>query len=280
VARRLEAAALEQGGGACWPHGAFDRPIGGFSHGASGIAWSLARLGTSESGSEPERQRWRSLARRAFEFEHGLYDAGLGGWRDLRVVDRPASSDAWCHGSVGIGLAAADIYARTGDPFYRDLLQLASRSAYARGWRSSPTLCHGNMGMCELLRRQRRLDGSADGFLSASDEAFILATVEETLGRPFGTHPDSVMPSLMVGMAGTLHGLNRMHSRCELPSPLLMEYSDSRDSAVRGNRRSLPTAEPDPLLRRHDHGGLAWRCLAPDLEVAPCNCSSHASSST
>lgn len=224
VGKRLEAAAIKQEQGVCWPGSVFDRPIGGFSHGASGIGWSLGRLGSSEAGSEGDRLRWSALAKQAFVFEQTLYDASIGGWRDLRVDDALASSDAWCHGSVGIGLAAADLYARTGDAFYRDLLRLASTSAYSRGWRRSPTLCHGNLGMWELLRRQQELDPSADVFLSASDQALILAAIAENLDAPDGAHPETFMPGLMVGIAGTLHGLNRMHPQCDLPSPLLMEY--------------------------------------------------------
>jgi lantibiotic modifying enzyme len=224
VGKRLEAAAVEQEQGVCWPNTVFDRPIGGFSHGASGIGWSLARLGASENGSATDRQRWSSLARRAFTFEQTLYDAGIGGWRDLRVDDASASSDAWCHGSVGIGLAAADIHARTNDPFYSSLLRLACTSAYSRGWRHSPTLCHGSLGMWELLRRQQCLDRPADASSPVSDQTLVLSIIERGLEKPDSAHPEAFMPSLMVGMAGTMHGLNRMHPECDLPSPLLMEY--------------------------------------------------------
>lgn len=224
LATRLESAAIIDKRGACWPGHTFDRPIGGFSHGATGIGWSLARLGLSPIGTEDQRRRWNTLAKQAFSFEHSLYDAAYGGWRDLRIDHQASSADAWCHGSVGIGLAAADLYARTGEMLYRDQLRLASASAHARGWRYGHSLCHGNLGKWELLQRLNRLDPDAAVPLLPSDQESVLAAIEQSMDTKSSSIPEAFMPGLMSGIAGTVHGLNRMHPQCQLASPLLMEY--------------------------------------------------------
>lgn len=224
VAARLESAAIIDELGARWLNHTFDRPIGGFSHGATGIGWSLARLSLCRTSTELQREKWQALAKQAFAFENSLYEASYGGWRDLRIDHESFSADAWCHGSVGIGLAAADLYARTGDAFYRDLLRLASTSAYSRGWRNGHTLCHGNLGMWELLQRLNRLDPDAAIPLRPSDQMQVLAAIEESMDIKGSVIPETFMPGLMVGIAGTVHGLNKMHPQCPLASPLLMEY--------------------------------------------------------
>lgn len=224
VAVGLESAAAVDEEGARWVNHTFGRPVGGFSHGVTGIGWSLARLALSPAIVEAQRRRWATLAGRAFSFENTLYDERCGGWRDLRVDHATFSADAWCHGSVGIGLAAADLYARTGDLFHRDLLRRASASAYARGWRHGHTLCHGNLGMLELLRRQDRLDPGMAPSSLRSDQERVLAAIEESMDEKNSTMPETFLPGLMMGIAGTVHGLNTMHPRCPLASPLLMEW--------------------------------------------------------
>ncbi|MEQ4574007.1 MAG: type 2 lanthipeptide synthetase LanM family protein, partial [Gammaproteobacteria bacterium] len=122
AARRLEAAAIVDEKGARWPTPQFDEPIGGFAHGAMGIAWSLARLSLTEAGTEEERRSWSRLAYAAFDFQDALYEEATGRWRDIHLKDGQKNFPTWCHGSVGIGLASADLYARTRKPQHlRDL---------------------------------------------------------------------------------------------------------------------------------------------------------------
>ncbi|KAG0952258.1 hypothetical protein G6F31_013573 [Rhizopus arrhizus] len=148
--RRMQDAAIVDADGARWPTPQFREPIGGFGHGAMGMGWALARLARSQAGSAAERAAWRQLAEEAFAFQAALFEPHTGHWRDIHLQDGQKNFPTWCHGSVGIGLAAADLYARTGDP--AQLRDMRRAVADARGkWGCSHTLCHGDVSTRELL---------------------------------------------------------------------------------------------------------------------------------
>ena len=161
--RRLEDTARSVAGDARWATSLFPEAIGGFAHGTVGIGWALARLGLSAAGSPADRRRWRSLAERAFDFVEGLYRPESGHWLDGRRPDATDQLTTWCHGSTGIGLAAADLSARTGDSRYLDLFQRARTAGVREGFGWTHTLCHGDLGLWELLEAGRRLAPDPQG---------------------------------------------------------------------------------------------------------------------
>ena len=221
--RHLEDTAIVDAQGARWPSAIFHQPLGGFAHGATGSGWALARLALSRAGTQQERDRWAALAEQAFVFEDGLYDHAAGDWIDVRKPESKDFPDTWCHGSVGIGLAACDLYARTGGVRYLDTLRRAVRAAERRGWGISHTLCHGDLSLWELLERAAALDPGLrrDDGLPAG--ARIVSAMEECSGAVGGLARDTYTPGLMSGVSGSLHFLNRLHPDCRLPSPLLLE---------------------------------------------------------
>lgn len=220
--RYLEATAIVDAQGARWPSTVSDEPIGGFAHGAAGTAWALARLALSDAGDDADRARWRTLADAAFAFQDSLYDATLGNWLDQRQWTRDETFHTWCNGSVGIGLAAGDLYARTRDPRYRQMLRRAVTAA--RGtWGASHTLCHGDFSLWEFLVRAAALDPDACAIDRDASTARVISAVEEHRGVIVSTTHAAFTPGLMTGLAGAVHGFNRMHPDCTLPSPLLQE---------------------------------------------------------
>ncbi|WP_031369976.1 type 2 lanthipeptide synthetase LanM family protein [Lysobacter antibioticus] len=224
AARYLETQAIVDERGARWPSTIFAEPVGGFAHGASGIGWALTRIGLSEAGDADERARWLALAERAFAFEDSLYDDAAGSWLDARVPDERQFLHAWCHGSVGIGLAASDLYARTGASRHLRTLRRAAAAAGRDGWGLGHTLCHGDLALWELLTRAARLDpeGSAQTD-PVEHSAQIVSAIEEHRGAVGSRARDAFTPGLMTGVAGAIHTLNRMHPQCGLASPLLFE---------------------------------------------------------
>jgi type 2 lantibiotic biosynthesis protein LanM len=220
--RRLEGAAIIDERGARWPASIFDEPIGGFAHGATGIGWALTRLGLSAAGSDADRRRWLELGDRAFDFEESLYDAGACNWIDVRKPESRDFANTWCHGSVGIGLAACDLYTRTGDARHLSTLRRAVQAAQSGGWGHSHTLCHGDLSTWELMLRASKL--APDLLLPEAIPgiAVVLSSIEEH-GIVGGLARDAFNPGLMSGISGSIHQLNRMHPECPLPSPLLME---------------------------------------------------------
>ncbi|QWP75401.1 type 2 lantipeptide synthetase LanM family protein [Lysobacter sp. K5869] len=229
AARRLETTAQRDERGAYWLSPAFPEPIGGFGHGGYGMGWALARLARTQAGSEDERRRWSALADAAFAFQDSLFDPASGNWRDARMVDS-VNFPTWCNGGVGIGLAAADLYARSGDAAaLRDLRRAA---ALTRGqWGLTHTLCHGDFSQWELLLRAAALDPQHSPNDREAATAEVVSGIEEH-GIVGGVTRKAFTPGLMTGLAGAVHGLIRMHPDCDLASPLLLEC----------RRRSSPRA--------------------------------------
>lgn len=222
AAQRLEATAIIDERGARWPTTGSAQPSNGFSHGATGIAWALARLVLAGAGDAPQRARWSALSDAAFAFQESCYDETLGNWIDSREQDGSFNFPTWCHGSVGIGMSACDLYARTGQP--RHLRTLRRAVATARGqWGSSHTLCHGDMSLREFLVRAAALDPEQCEQDPDEATAQIVSSIEEHRGMVGGLTRAAFTPGLMTGLAGAIHGLNRMHPQSGLASPLLLE---------------------------------------------------------
>jgi len=80
------------------------------------------------------------------------------------------------------------------------------------------------MSLWELQVRAAALD--PDGCAADPDEASaqIVSAIEEHRGMVGGLTRAAFTPGLMTGLAGAIHGLNRMHPKCALASPLLLEH--------------------------------------------------------
>lgn len=226
--RRLEDSASSATGDARWATSMFPDPIGGFAHGAVGIGWALARLGLSAAGSAADRRRWRSLAERAFDFVEGLYRPEPGIWTDLRRPDATDQLTTWCHGSTGIGLAAADLFARTGASRYESLFQRARSAGLREGFGWTHTLCHGDLGLWELLETGRRVAPEPQAPDREGLDAELLSGLEAR-GPVAGLARDAFSPGLMAGLGGVIHALLRMHPESRLASPLLLGRAPDMD---------------------------------------------------
>jgi type 2 lantibiotic biosynthesis protein LanM len=197
----------------CWPNAQFPEGIGGFAHGATGIGWALARL--AEVTGDPAH---RETALAGFAHEDTLYDAGQAGWRDLREEGHIGA--AWCHGAGGIGMAALDLLRRGGDPAWRDVVRRAAASGWDRGTGWNHTLCHGDLGLWELVTEALALGLGPPGLDRSTVDAQVVAAVEE-FGVVTGMARDAFAPGLLPGAGGIAYQLLRLHPEHELPSVLL-----------------------------------------------------------
>jgi lantibiotic modifying enzyme len=127
------------------------RPLAGFAYGAAGIAWALLEL-----EEVTRNQRYRAAARRAIDYERGLYSPEAGNWPDLREAEVSGGDAApfvvaWCHGAAGIGLARLRALQHFNDPKLGEEIDVALNTTLTRGFGRSHCLCHGDMGNLELL---------------------------------------------------------------------------------------------------------------------------------
>src|SRR5262249_37396970 len=232
IAARLDAAARHAGGLASWPSAMFPQGLGGFGHGATGIGWALARLATTgadavaDGGAAAGRGAAGGggaagrLAEAAFGYEPSLYGSGLAGWRDLREPDRDWVAASWCHGAGGIGIAAADLLRRTGQPRWADVLRRAAARCWSDGMGWNHTLCHGDTGSWEVVRAAVAAGLGPEGADRDVVDSYVLASVAE-FGPVGGLTRDAFSPGLMPGIGGVAYQLLRMHPDCRLPSVLL-----------------------------------------------------------
>ncbi|MGX7826212.1 type 2 lanthipeptide synthetase LanM family protein [Actinokineospora sp. 24-640] len=197
-----------------WPNRQFPEGIGGFAHGATGIGWALARLAAVTG--DPAHA---DTARAAFAYEETLYDEERRGWRDLREEDHIGG--AWCHGAAGIGVAALDL-SRWPDDAQRcsDVVRRAAASAWACGTGWNHTLCHGDLGVWELLADADAAGLAPAGLDRAAVTAHVVAVLEEH-GVVTGMARDAFSPGLLPGAGGIAYQLLRLHPDSPLPSVLL-----------------------------------------------------------
>jgi lantibiotic modifying enzyme len=100
----------------------------GFSHGTSGIAWSLLELYNAVSD-----RRFLRAALEAFSYEGRLFDPSQRNWPDLRYAGSKNGDNArqmnfataWCHGAPGIGLSRIVAIEVTADEKFKEQLRTA-----------------------------------------------------------------------------------------------------------------------------------------------------------
>ena len=211
----LQERATYQNGKACWKEETFaPEGLGGFAHGVTGIGWALAHLARATGNT-----KYRELAQKAFAFEDSLFDEGDQNWRDLRGLEGPKTAAAWCHGSVGIGLAHLNLDPKLSQPKTRRLLRQASSATWRIGMGRNQCPCHGNLGAWELLRCATAA-GEAPEDLDESHLLDVILTSLEQDGPSSGLGGNVFPPGLLPGAGGIAYQLLRAHPKHNLPSIL------------------------------------------------------------
>ena len=200
-------------------------PLAGFSHGASGMAAALARLGQATGQS-----RFTEGAVRAIGYEQSVFDSGKRNWPDFRASLTPTVfQSTWCHGAPGILLSRLVIRAAGVDCRQLECdLDAARVSTIAaldhvrsRDRYYPADLCCGILGLCGLLR--------VDAHIHSHVLASQVSAAESLLVRQARLHGsyrffdlDSgtlVLPGLFNGRAGVALELVEAGSmQCWMPT--------------------------------------------------------------
>jgi len=220
--------------GIAWETLSGERPLGGFSHGTAGIAYSLFRL-AAVSG----QQRFHQSAIDALTYDRSLFVPELNNWADLRVFPtrtrepEPTSTPpheqalksmvAWCHGAPGIGLGRLGALAQIDDAQIRDEIDVALDTTVRQGLGGNHSLCHGALGNLELvLAGSQLLDRPGDHSALEASTATVVGSIEANgwvSAVPFGVET----PGLMIGLAGMGYAMLRLAEPERVPSVLLLE---------------------------------------------------------
>lgn len=202
----------------------------GLAHGASGIAYALARLGAATG-----RQDCLDAAREGLRYERAYFREAEGNWPDLRSFvtvgpsGEPPCMIAWCHGAPGIGFARLALLPfLPGDPSVRNEAEVAIRTTAATLGQSSPgtgnfSLCHGDGGNADLLIFAADALGRPQ--LRAEAEAAALRALDRFEDArapwPCGVPSAGESPNLMLGLAGIGYFLLRLYNSSAAPTVLL-----------------------------------------------------------
>ena len=182
----------------------------GFSHGATGIAWSLGKL-FEATGEE----RYANAARLAMVYERNLLVSGI--WSDIPGNEQ---SNYWCHGAPGIALGRLGMNPKI-DPLVKADAEKALELMAANREISASILCHGDLGNMDSLIAAKRVFGADSKWAKLMEERsqIILADFNR-FGWATPLPAYLAEPGLMMGLAGIGYGFLRLAKGDLIPSIL------------------------------------------------------------
>ena len=205
-----------------------NKPMTGFSHGASGIALSLLRLYAATSNPV-----YLEAAKEGFEYESTAFDKSLKRWHDFRLSQEANQLDimyAWCNGTPGIGLARlSSLPTIQTEEIYTDIeiaLDMTQKYELFNGSRDVDYLCCGSLGRTELfILASEKLDNRDWLTFATQNTALTVARAKENEEYSLLPHlPNSVLsPSFFKGSAGLGYQFLRLANPQLLPSVLTLE---------------------------------------------------------
>ncbi|PWW42198.1 type 2 lanthipeptide synthetase LanM family protein [Paenibacillus pabuli] len=220
---RLLEYAIPLGDGLGWPSPLKNKqPLGGFAHGSAGIAWSLNRL--ARINGDP---RYLEAAEAALRYDRSLYNSEKENWTDLRKLEASEahSSKFWCHGSAGIGLSRLlllqDSESLNGCTAMLDEIETAIHSSLNGGIGASHCLCHGDMGIQELLLQSGLILGRQEDLKKARLLAQHVIREKKLTGHWQTGVPRAIAtPGFFLGYSGIGYQLLRTVDPTGVPSVL------------------------------------------------------------
>ena len=223
--------ALEMPAGIGWETIPGERPLGGFSHGAAGIAFSLMKLSHAA-----QEEIFRESAHKALAYDRSLYIPAFQNWADLRIFpnlggnSQPYQGEpvqkamvAWCHGAPGIGLGRLGAMGELDNEEVRTEIDIALDTTIRAGVGSNHSLCHGAFGNLELLlAAAQTLNRPRDQAALAQRCALLMGSLT-TNGWVTAVPGGVETPGLMIGLAGIGYELLRLAHPNRVSSLLLLE---------------------------------------------------------
>ncbi|MBT3588185.1 MAG: type 2 lantipeptide synthetase LanM [Flavobacteriaceae bacterium] len=121
------------------------KPLTGFAHGASGIAYSLLRAFEIIGDNELKAAFYEAI-----DFEDLYFDKQKNNWRDLRDR-REQFHNAWCFGATGIGLSRLYAYKLFDDQRFLKDINLVIEKIKVSPLNDLDFYCCGSIGQIDFL---------------------------------------------------------------------------------------------------------------------------------
>jgi type 2 lantibiotic biosynthesis protein LanM len=217
-----------QSGSRAWK--TLDDALGGFAHGAGGIALSLMRIASSTGEAQ-----YYDVAQEALEYETSLYSADYKNWADMRGVSKGREPSwkaaAWCHGSTGIGLAYLAIEETNSRNSLQRQIAWATESSIQLPLPPSDTLCCGSFSRIALFDHLLRKTG--DNQFKKLRDTLTEIVLERAVDR-LRTVPEVeeciLVPGFFNGLAGMGYELLRIYTNTDLPCVHMWDCGDLSSS--------------------------------------------------
>lgn len=190
--------------------------LGGFGHGAGGIATALLRIHQYRP-----KQQYKRTANKAWEFDNSLFDHRNRNWKDNRDTSGNTYGFYWCHGASGIGFSRLKMRKHVHREEIDQEVRLAINAIERSYASTNHSLCHGDMGIADfyLTAGQELKDQSL--IEKAYEYTTNVIMEKEKNGYQSGVPHQLETPSLFLGMAGIGWELMRFAFPEDVPSLLL-----------------------------------------------------------
>lgn len=204
-----------------WIEANTHQPLGGFSHGTSGIAWSLLRLYNFTG-----KKEYHETALEAIKYDRSLYNSNKKNWADLRLSNHDESkfSATWCHGSAGIGISRILYSKYMNDSKFKEEIEDAISTTLNEGMGISHSLCHGDLGNSELLH-MAGLELNQTNLINKAHSIgmHVLKESYEIGEYRTGVSGNLELPGLFLGTSGIGYQFLRLAQPDIVPSVLTLE---------------------------------------------------------
>ncbi|HDX9591280.1 TPA: type 2 lantipeptide synthetase LanM family protein [Bacillus pseudomycoides] len=195
----LVESAIEIEKGIAWNSIINKTPLGGFSHGVAGIAFSLYRLYIAT-----DNEVYVNACKRALIYQDSLYKEDKGNWMDCRDHKNNDSSQyTWCNGGLGIILGYMEMWDILTDK-QKEHVYLGIKSIIENGFNTDTThcLCHGDLGNYEIMRKiSKQVENCALEKYLQNIKLKILDSIR-LHGIECGLSNKIEVPGFMVGLSG------------------------------------------------------------------------------
>lgn len=232
--------------GVTWGLGAENiRPVCGFAHGNSGIAFTLLELGVGLKCNELiwlanqaynyediqyQKYHYWPDYRKQFRSDEEHYNYLFSIYEDQNYFSKAPDMRSWCHGAVGIGLSRLRAYEITNKEEHLSVFQTAvdlmvnivdnSGNSHIKN-----NLCHGSLGTVELLvtgyliTGDQKLRDNADVLMKA------IISLESDDSKTSTSSVISRDTGLFLGYAGIGYTLLRLANPKKTPSIVMPRYT-------------------------------------------------------
>ena len=186
--------------------------IGGFSHGASGIAYSIAELYQVTLKND-----YLVFLKKIIDIDNSYFATSNNNWFTVKGVSENVNH--WCHGSLGIGLSRILMKYKSKielTKFDNDIV-FANRNVINSSISKFETICHGNFGKVEFFIEQYKYTKEKK-WLNLAKKLATMQLKQSYMN--YGELPEINFFGLFTGLTGIGYELLRIIDNENVPSVL------------------------------------------------------------